>query len=65
MTKEILDRNVCQDTVTESIVVFLHSRISIYIFTNLLLLFCVYSHSFAFVFIEPFPYVFREVRSRK
>ena len=27
--------------------------------------FCVYSHSLAFVFIEPFPNVFREVRSLK
>ena len=36
MTKEILDWNVCQVTVTESIVVFLQSRSSIYIFTDLL-----------------------------
>ena len=32
--KEILDWNVCQATVTESIVVFLQSRSSIYIFTD-------------------------------
>ena len=63
--KEILDWNVCQVTVTESIVVFLQSRSSIYIFTDSLFFFCVYSHPFAFVFIEPFPNFFREVRSLK
>ena len=38
------------------------------VFTSLLIrfvFFCVYSHSLAFVFIEPFPNVFREVRSLK
>ena len=58
MTKEILDENVCQVTVTENTVVFLQSRSSIYIFA---FFFCVYYH---FVFMEPFPNVF-EVRSLK
>ena len=46
---------------TESIVVFLQSRSSIYILTDSLFSFCVYSHSLAFVFSEPFPNVFRDV----
>ena len=42
--KEILDWNVCQVTVTESIVVFLQSRSSIYIFTDsLFFLLCLFS----------------------
>ena len=48
-----------------SIVVFLHSCSSIYIFTDSLFLFCAYSLPLAFVFIEPFLNVFREVRSLK
>ena len=41
--KEILDWNVCQVTVTESIVVFLQSRSSIYIFTDsLFFLLCLF-----------------------
>ena len=56
VTKEILNWNVCQVTETESIVVFLQLRLSIHIFTDsLFFFFCVYSHSLAFVFIEPFP----------
>ena len=44
MTKEILNRNVCQVTVTESIVVFLKLHSSIYIFTDLLFyLLCLFS----------------------
>ena len=37
---------------------FLQSRSSIYIFTDSLFFLCVYSHSLAFVFIEPFPNFF-------
>ena len=61
--KEILDWKVCQVTVTESTVVFLQSRGSIYIFTDSLFFFRVYLNSLAFVFSESFPKVFREVRS--
>ena len=60
--------NVCQVAVTESIVVFLQSRSSIYISTDLLLFFFFfffYSHSLALVFIERFPNFFREVCSLK
>ena len=42
VTKKMLDWNVCQVTVTESIVVFLQSCSSIYLFTDSL---------FSFVFI--------------
>ena len=44
---------------------FLQSPSSIYIFSDSLFFLCVYSHSLAFVFIEPFPNFFREVRSLK
>ena len=44
VTKEILNWNICQVTVTESILVFLQSCSSIYIFTDLLFfLSCLFS----------------------
>ena len=42
VTKEILDWNVSQVMVTESIAVFLQLRSSIYIFTDSLLCVCVF-----------------------
>ena len=50
-----IDWNACQVTVTESIVVFLQSHSSIYIFTDSIFFICVYFNSSAFVFSEPFP----------
>ena len=50
-----IDWNACQVTVTESIVVFLQSHSSIYIFTDSIFFICVYCNSLAFVFSEPFP----------
>ena len=45
-------------SIAESIVVSLQLRSSIYIFTDSLFFFYVYSHSSALVFIEPFPNFF-------
>ena len=60
--REILNWNNCQVTVTESIVVFLQSHGSDYIFTDSLFSFVFILSSLAFVFSEPFPNDFHKVR---